>query len=122
MEMKKRKEYLIFTIIFWSVGFVIYGGMAAANRELLGISWNVVWVILVYGLAGGLLLGGIVSGIILFSAFFAHQTLSHRIILCVFFPVTVMLICLVGILTLVPYEIYNFRKCRVFVDSQNVKC
>lgn len=109
METRKRKEYLIFTITFWCIGFVIYGGIAAVNRELLHIPWNVIFVILVYGFAGGLLLSGIVSGIILFSIFFKHQKLSRKIILCVFFPITVMLICLIGILALVPYEIYNFR-------------
>ncbi|MDE6064848.1 MAG: hypothetical protein K2G20_09760 [Lachnospiraceae bacterium] len=109
METKKRKEYLILSITFWCIGFVIYGGMAAVNRELLHIPWNVIVVMLIYGLAGGLLLGGIVSGIILFSIFFKHQELSRKIILCVFFPITVLLICLIGILSLVPYEIYNFR-------------
>ncbi|MDE6674881.1 MAG: hypothetical protein K2K19_08755 [Acetatifactor sp.] len=108
MELEKRKGYLIFTAISFLGGFVLYGGIAAANKELLNIPWNVILVLMVYGLGGGLLLGGLVSGIILFSRFFKHQKLFVKIILCIFFPITFMFICLVGILSLIPYEIYNF--------------
>lgn len=108
MELEKRKEYLIFTIIFWLIGFVIFGGIASANKELLDIPWNTILIMLVYGLGGGLLLGGLVSGIILFSSFFKRQKLLFKIILCIFFPITFMLICLVGIFSFIPYEIFNF--------------
>lgn len=108
MELKKRKEYLIFTITFSCTGFVLFGGLAAACRELLGIQWNIILVILVYGLGGVLLLGGLASGIILFANFFNHQKLFFKIILCIFFPITFLLICNIGILSFIPYEIYNF--------------
>ena len=107
MELEKRKGYLVFTIVFFLGGFVLYGGIAAASKELLDIPWNVILIILVYGLGGGLLLGGLVSGIILFSRFFKRQKLFVKIILCIFFPITIMFICLGGILSLIPYEIYN---------------
>lgn len=112
MEAEKRKEYLIFTMIFCCVGFVAYGGLAAANRETLDIPWNVILILLIYGLGGSLLLGGTVSGIILFSSFFKHRTLPVKIICCVFFPITLVLICSIGILTFIPYEIYNFIKMK----------
>lgn len=112
MEAEKRKEYLIFTITFCCVGFVAYGGLAAANRETLDIPWNVILILLIYGLGGCLLLGGTVSGIILFSNFFKHRTLPVKIICCVFFPITLVLICSIGILTFIPYEIYNFIKMK----------
>ena len=108
MELEKRRGYLIFTVISFLGGFVLYGGIAATSKELLDIPWNVILIILVYGLGGGLLLGGLVSGIILFSRFFKRQKLFVKIILCIFFPITIMFICLVGILSLIPYEIYNF--------------
>lgn len=108
MELKKRKEYLIFTFTFFCTGFVLYGGLAAAGRELLGIQWNIILVILVYGLGGGYLLGGLASGIILFSSFIKCQKLFFKIILCIFFPITFLLICNIGILSFIPYEIYNF--------------
>lgn len=108
MELKKRKEYLTFTIILVSVGFVVFGGMAAVCRESLGIPWNVFLIILVYGLGGGWLLGGLVSGVILFSNYFKRKKLFVKILLCIFFPITFLLICQMGILSLIPYEIYNF--------------
>lgn len=40
MDLKKRKEYFIFTSIFWGIGFILYGGMAAAGKELLDIPLN----------------------------------------------------------------------------------
>lgn len=108
MDLKKRKEYFIFTSIFWGIGFILYGGMAAAGKELLDIPLNTFLVFLLYGLGGSLLLGGLASGILLFSNFFKRQKLSVKIILCVFFPVTFLIICQIGILSLIPYGIYNF--------------
>ena len=108
MELEKRKEYLIFTITFFCIGVVLFGGLAAAERELLGIQWNIILVILVYGFGGGLLLGGLASGILLFSNFIKRQKLFWKIILCIFFPITFLLICQIGILSFIPYEIYNF--------------
>ena len=107
MGVEKRKKYALFTSIFGVIGFIIYGGMAAAYRELLHIPWNVVSVILIYGLGGVLLLGGLVSSIMLFSDFFQHRKSGTKILLCIFFPLTFMLICLIGSLSLIPYGIYN---------------
>lgn len=108
MKLKKRKEYVIFTIIFFSIGFSVFGGMTIVCRELLDIQWNAFCVTLVCGLVGGWLLGGLASGIILFSNFFRDQKLFIKIILCIFFPITFILICQIGILSFIPYEIYNF--------------
>lgn len=107
MEYNKRKEYFIFTFIFWGIGFLLFGGMGAVNRELLNIPWNVFLVFMIYGLAGGLLLGGLASGIILFTHFWKRQKLGMKVILCIFFFITFMLICIIGILSFLPYEIYN---------------
>lgn len=67
---RKTKRIFNFYNYFWLIGFVIFGGIASANKELLDIPWNTILIMLVYGLGGGLLLGGLVSGIILFSSFF----------------------------------------------------
>ncbi len=107
MEMEKRKKYALFTSVFWVVGFLIYGEMAAANRELLHIPWNTATVFLIYGLVGGLLLGGLVSGILFFTRLFQRQKTVTKILLCICFPITFMLSCLIGILSLIPYGIYN---------------
>ena len=107
MELKKRKEYMLFTLVFFCIGFVLYGGISIFGRELLGIQWNMILTVLIYGLCGGLLFGGLVSGIILFSYFFKCQKIFVKIMLCIFFPITFLLICLLGILSFIPYEIYN---------------
>lgn len=65
MKPEKWKEYVIFTIIFFSIGFSVFGGMAIACRELLDIQWNAFCVTLVYSLGGGWLFGGLASGIFL---------------------------------------------------------
>lgn len=41
MEIEKRKEYFIFTNIFWWIGFIIYGGLAIAGKDLLKIPLNI---------------------------------------------------------------------------------
>ncbi len=107
MEVEKRKKYALFTSVFGTVGFLIYGGMAAANRELLHIPWNILPTILIYGLGGSLLLGGLALGIMFFADFFQNRKSVTKILLCIFFPVTFMFICLIGILSLIPYGIYN---------------
>lgn len=108
MEIEKRKEYFIFTNIFWWIGFIIYGGLAIAGKDLLNIPLNIIGLVLISSITGGLLLGGIVSGIILFSRFFKNQALFVKIILCIFFPFTIMCIFYVGIFSFFPYGIYNF--------------
>lgn len=84
MEREKRKEYFIFTNIFWWIGFIIYGVLAIAGKDLLEIPLNMIELVLISGMAGGLLLGGLASGIILFSRFFKNRTLFVKIILCIF--------------------------------------
>lgn len=107
MDFKKRKEYLILTIVSFGMGFVIFGGLIVANKELLGITLHIFVALLIYGLGGGLLIGGLISGIFLFSNFIKNQKLFFKVVMCVLFPITFMIICLVGILSFIPYEIYN---------------
>lgn len=107
MDLKKRKEYLILTIVSFGMGFVIFGGLIVANKELLGITLHIFVALLIYGLGGGLLIGGLISGIFLFSNFIKNQKLFFKVVMCVLFPITFMIVCLVGILSFIPYEIYN---------------
>ena len=108
MEQGKRKEYFIFTSIFWWMGFILFGVMMMVNIEVLDIPLSTFTVFLLYGLEGGLLLGGLVSGMILFVRFFKRQKLVVRVMLCLFFPVTFAVVCHIGILLFLPYGIYNF--------------
>ncbi|MDE6949628.1 MAG: hypothetical protein K2P64_01715, partial [Lachnospiraceae bacterium] len=75
---------------------------------LLHIPYNTFMVFLLYGIEGGLLLGGLASGIIIFLDIIKRQKLYIKIILSVFFPITFVFVCFLGILSLIPYEIYNF--------------
>ena len=120
MDLKKRKNYYIFTNIFWWAGFILYGGMAVIGKESLGIPWNTFLILLVYGLGGGLLLGGLVSGILLFGGFFKRQSLFLKVVLCVFSPITVIIFWEAGIFSLVPYGIYNFFILRKIQKNQKI--
>lgn len=121
MNLKKKKEYLILTMVSFGIGFIIFGTIAACNRELLGIQWNPFLTVLLYGFGGGILVGGLISGIILFSNFIKDKNLFLKIILCILFPITFILICYIGILSFLPYEIYNFVVIRKLLKMQK-KC
>lgn len=108
MNFKKRKEYFVLTILCFGIGFILFGMMAVSNKELLGITFNACLTLLIYGFGGGMLVGGLLSGIILFSNFIKSKKIFFKIIICIFFPITLTLICYIGILSFLPYEIYNF--------------
>lgn len=106
--MAKRKNYLIITLVSFGVGFFLYGILAACNREYLEIPLNGFVTFLIYGFLGGLLIGGLISGIILFANIIKGQKRFIKILSRVLFPITFMVICQGGILTFIPYGIYNF--------------
>lgn len=110
MSVKKRKEYLILTVIVFIVGFFLYGMLTFYNRELLEIPFNGFVTFIIYGLGGGVLMGGLLSGILLFANIVREKKLYIKIILGVFFPITFVLICFGGIITFIPYGIYNCVK------------
>jgi len=118
MNLKKKKEYLILTMVSFGIGFIIFGTIAACNKELLEIPWNPFFIVLLYGFGGGILVGGLISGIILFSNFIKNKKLFFKIILCILFPITFILICYIGILSFLPYEIYNFVVIRKLLKVQ----
>lgn len=75
MSQKKREKYLICTLIFCFIGFVLCGRMAVNAREFLGIQKSVVSVFLSYGYKGEMLFGGLSSGIILCADLIKNQNL-----------------------------------------------
>lgn len=119
MDFQKRKEYFVLTIVCFGMGFIIFGMMAVSNKELLGITFNTCLVLLLYGFGGGVLVGGLISGIILFSNFVKNKKLFFKIIICILFPLTLILICYVGILSFLPYEIYNFIVMKKMSKREN---
>lgn len=106
--MVKRKEYLILTLSSFGVGFLIFGILAACSKKYLEIPFNDFLAFLIYGLLGGLLIGGLISGIMLFTNIIKRQKLFIKILACVLFPITLMAISYGGILSFIPYGLYNF--------------
>lgn len=108
MNLEKRKEYFMLTSIIFIIGFLLFGFTATCNSEVLEIPFNKFLVFLIYGLAGGVLVGGIMSGILISAQIIRRQKLIIKIILSIFFPITLILICYIGIFAVIPYGIYNF--------------
>ncbi|MDE6686147.1 MAG: hypothetical protein K2K17_02390 [Lachnospiraceae bacterium] len=106
--MIKRMEYLILTSVSFCFYFFVYGTLGACNREYLELPFNGYVAFLIYGFGGGLLIGGIISGMILFANIIKRQKLFIKILACVLFPITLMLIFSGGIFSFIPYGIYNF--------------
>lgn len=82
--MINRKEYLILSSVSFGDGFFLYGILAAYSRESLKLPFNGFVAFLIYGILGGLLIGGIISGIILFANKIKGQKLFIKILACVF--------------------------------------
>lgn len=112
MDGEKRKEYFLLTLTSFLSGFLIFGILAVCGREYLKVPFNSLLTFLIYGLLGGLLFGGMISGILLFGRIIKRQKLFVKVIACVFFPLTLELICQGGILFFVPYGIYNYISMR----------
>ncbi len=105
--MLDRKEYLILTSVSFWFWFFTYGTLGAYNREYLKLPFNGYVAFLIYGFGGGLLIGGLISGIILFANIIKRQKLFIKILACVLFPLTLVLIFQGGIWSFIPYGIYN---------------
>lgn len=105
--MLDRKEYLILTSVTFGVDFFLFGILAACSSEYIKFPFNGFVTFLIYGFMGGLLFSGVTSGFILFTNIIKRQKLFIKILACVLFPLTLALIFQGGILTLIPYGIYN---------------
>lgn len=53
MEQEKRKEYFIFTSIFWWIGFTLFGVMMLVNKEVMNIPLNALYAVLFRCVYGG---------------------------------------------------------------------
>ncbi len=108
VSIKQRRFYFIAVSIFILLGMVLYGGLAIFARFPYAF---------LYILLGGIFLGGIVSGIILFSRYMRqHKPRVLTILCCVFFPVTLLIIVNIGVALLVPYYISNLI---IYIRTKN---
>ena len=107
MTKKDRIEYLVCTLSVVVTGFIIYG-LIASQQPL--INENKLQSFLLFGCLGGFGFSAIVSTIILSVGFFRKRGLVFKIIASVLWPLTFGICVYVGILSYIPYQIYNIVK------------
>lgn len=125
---KQRKDYAIVTGVLFFLGMLLYGFLSYSVKTwFLDGSANYKSIsVTVAALLGGVLLGGLCSGIFLFARFIKDRPTYLKVICAVFFPLTMSLIGNTGIISLPFYYIYNIvklvqeRKTMPKVDSSNV--
>ena len=110
--MNKRKNYLLYTSIAFSIGSIIYGILGFIAHDFLDYPFNPTIGFLLYGFMGGLLIGGLLSGILLFTRIIKTQRQTLKILSIALFPITFFVIALGGIITFVPYWVYNLFQLR----------
>ena len=106
MNRKKRIEYLIITLLLFVSGFLIYGLLGMMQP----IDGNKLESFLSFGILGGWLPSMVVSIIILATRFFSKKSFKFKVIASILWPITFCLIGWAGILTYIPYQIYNIVK------------
>ncbi|MEE0839570.1 MAG: hypothetical protein U0L72_03340, partial [Acutalibacteraceae bacterium] len=104
MTKRNRIEYLVCTLSVVVTGFIIYG-LIASQQPL--INESKVQSFLLFGCLGGFGFSAIVSTIILSVGFFRKRGLVFKIIASVLWPLTFGICVYVGILSYIPYQIYN---------------
>ena len=107
MTKRNRIEYLVCTLSVVVTGFIIYG-LIASQQPL--INESKVQSFLLFGSLGGFGFSAIVSTIILSVGFFRKRGLVFKIIASVLWPLTFGICVYVGILSYIPYQIYNIVK------------
>lgn len=96
---QQRKFYAVIVGILFGLGMILYGGIAYFND---------LTTVILFGILGGILLGGLASGIILFGRYMKQRRSTALIVLaCVLAPVTMFVIMAVGMYGVIPYYIYN---------------
>ena len=120
MTKRNRIEYLVCTLSVVVTGFIIYG-LIASQQPL--INESKLQSFLLFGCLGGFGFSAIVSTIILSVGFFRKRRLVFKIIASVLWPLTFGICVYVGILSYIPYQIYNIVKIinltRVERESEN---
>ena len=107
MTKKNRIEYLICTLSVVVTGFIIYGFVG--SMEPL-INESKLQSFLLFGCLGGFGFSSIVSTIILSVGFFRKRGLVFKIVASVLWPITFAACVYAGILSYIPYQIFNIAK------------
>ena len=115
MAKKKRIEYLICTLSVAVSGFLIYGSIGAMSRFINGSAIQSFFVI---GCLGGFGFSAVVSTIILSVDFFKKRGLAFKVVAAVLWPITFAACVYAGMLSYIPYQIFNIVKLMSIVKEE----
>ena len=119
---KMRKDYFFTTLSLFLTALVIYGSIGLLFPDENRLINHDVLQFLCFGGIGGFGFGGMLSGIILFARFIAKKSLGFKILCSCLFFFTFAFIVYFGMLTLLPYGIYNLimmvKQRKTGVDTQ----
>ncbi len=107
MTKKNRLEYSVCTLSVAVSGFLIYGALAT-QQPLVDDSKALSF--LLFGCLGGFGFSAIISTIILSVGFFKKRGFVFKIFASVLWPITFCVCVYAGIITYIPYQIYNIVK------------
>ena len=115
MTKKNRIEYLICTLSVVVTGFLIYG-LLGSIKPLINDSK--LHSFLFFGCLGGFGFSAIISTIILSVGFFKKRGLIFKIVASVLWPITYAACVYVGILSYIPYQIFNIVRLISIVKEE----
>lgn len=112
MTKKERVGYLLCTVASFISGFIIFAYIGTHGPWAPGgVSESKVFML--FGLAGGLAVAVTLSGVILTTWVVRESSTVFKIIVAFLWPVTAACAVCVGIVTFIPYEIFNL--IRIFM-------
>ena len=107
MAKKNRIEYLVCTLSVLVTGFVLYGFVGSIEPL---INESKLQSFFLFGCLGGFGFSAVVSAIILSVGFFRKRGLVFKIVASVLWPITFAACVYAGILSYIPYQIFNIAK------------
>ena len=107
MTKKNRIEYLVCTLSVLVTGFVLYGFVGSIEPL---INESKLQSFFLFGCLGGFGFSAVVSAIILSIGFFRKRGLVFKIVASVLWPITFAACVYAGILSYIPYQIFNIAK------------
>ena len=115
MTKKDRIEYLVCTLSVMVTSFVIYGVVGIIEPL---INESRLQSFLLFGCLGGFGFSVIVSTIILSVRFFKNRGLKFKIAASVLWPITFAACVYAGILSYIPYQIFNIIKLKSMLKEE----
>ena len=115
MTKKNRIEYLVCTLSVVITGFIIYGFIGSIEPL---INESKLQSFLLFGCLGGFGFSAVVSTIVLSVGFFKKRGLVFKIVASILWPITFAACVYVGVLSYIPYQIFNIVKLISLVKKE----